>query len=843
VTITRGRLRVYLGAASGVGKTYAMLTEGRRRAARGSDVVVGCADPHDRPQTASLLEGLEVLPPAVLDHAGARFEELDVAALLARAPQVVLIDELAHHNAPGSRNATRAQDVEQVLRAGIEVFTTLDVDQLESLGDLVSSITGLRPSETVPDVVVRAADQVELVDLSPQALRRRLAHGNVYPAGSVDAALVTTFRIGTLTALRELALLWMAGRVDGAMDGRPGCSGGRPDIVAWSPWERIVVAVSGGSEGSDLLRRGAQIARRAGSGELLAVHVTRSERLADPGDDPLSRLRLLVERLGGTFHSVVGQDVASAVLDFARGVAATQLVVGSGRRGRLVAALAPGVGARVAQRSGELDVHLIGHRAAGLGSRRRPGRANVLGPRRTQAGWVLGLVGPPALTMALVGHRQAVGLPSVLLVFLSLTVGVALVGGLWPALAAALACGLLANYVFTPPVGSWAIEQPENALAIGVLLAVATAVSAVVDVAARRTVLAAQARAEADTLTVLAGSVLRGDDAVPGLMDRLRETVGQHSVALLEHTPEGWAVRGSAGDAAPHEPGRADTVVPLRDGLVLALHGPRLSAGDLRLVTAVGAQADTLLERDRLRAEAIAARTERERTAMRTALLAAVSHDLRTPLAGIKAAVGTLRAEDLDLAAEDEAELLGAVEESADRLQSLIDNLLDMSRLDAGVVSAVRVPVALDEVVPRALATIDSRRVVVDVPEDLPLVSADAGLLERAVANIVENALRHSPAGMSVLVSARALRGRAVLRVVDQGPGVKDADKQRIFRAFQRLGDAPGGQGVGLGLAVARGFVEANRGTLLAEDTPGGGLTMVLSLPPESESESLGAAR
>ena len=251
-------------------------------------------------------------------------------------------------------------------------------------------------------------------------------------------------------------------------------------------------------------------------------------------------------------------------------------------------------------------------------------------------------------------------------------------------------------------------------------------------------------------------------------------------------------------------------------------------------------QADTLLERDRLRTEAAIARAERDRTAMRTALLAAVSHDLRTPLAGIKAAVSSLRADDVELSAVDEAELLAAVEESADRLQSLIDNLLDMSRLDAGVVTAVRVPVALDEVVPRALAPLDADRVVVDVPEDLPLVRADAGLLERAVANVVENALRHSPVGMSVLVRGRVMRDRVVLRVVDSGPGVPDADKQRIFRAFQRLGDAParrgrslGRPGVGLGLAVARGFVEANGGRLDAEDTPGGGLTMVMSLPAE----------
>jgi len=608
---------------------------------------------------------------------------------------------------------------------------------------------------------------------------------------------------------------------------------------------RVVVAVSGGAEAEALLRRGHRIAQRAGGGELLAVHVTRSERLPDPGDDPTGRLRLLIEHFGGTSHSVVGEDVAVALLDFARGVDATQVVVGSGHRGRLSSLINPGIGAQVAARAGDVDVHLIGHPPARLRVRTPSRRGTVLGPRRTQAGWILGLVGPPLLTAALVGHREQVGLPSVLLLFLSLTVGVALAGGLWPALAAALACGLLANYAFTPPVGSWSIDQPENALAIGVLVAVAAAVSAVVDLAARRTLLAAQARAEADTLTVLAGSVLRGEDAVPALMDRLRETVGQRGVALLERSrsprgPESWRVHGRSGGEAPTHPDRADTVVPLRGGLLLALSGPRLTAGDLRLVTAVGAQADALLERDRLRTEARAARAERERTAIRTALLAAVSHDLRTPLAGIKAAVSSLRADDVELSAVDEAELLAAVEESADRLQSLIDNLLDMSRLDAGVVTAVRVPVALDEVVPRALAPLDTDRVVVDVPEDLPLVRADAGLLERAVANVVENALRHSPVGMSVLVRGRVMRDRVVLRVVDSGPGVPDADKQRIFRAFQRLGDAParrgrspGRPGVGLGLAVARGFVEANGGRLDAEDTPGGGLTMVMSLPAE----------
>jgi two-component system sensor histidine kinase KdpD len=601
----------------------------------------------------------------------------------------------------------------------------------------------------------------------------------------------------------------------------------------------VVVAVSGGAEDDALLRRGARVA--GGSGEdLLVLHVTRSRGLDDHGPGGTTGMRRLAEQFGASYHSVVGEDVATAVLEFARGVGATALVVGAGRRGRFATLVSPSVGARVAQPAADLDVHLVGYRPA-AGSLRRPARrGSVLGRRRRLLGWVLAVVGPPALTLALAGHREQVGLPSVLLLFLTLTVGVALAGGLWPALVAALACSLLANYAFTPPVGSWAIEQPENALAIVVLVAVAGAVSAVVDVAARRTLAAAQARAEADTLTVLAGSLMQGEDAVPALMRRLRETVGQDAVALLERRPEGWTMLGSSGEDPPGEPSRADTSVPLRDGLVLALRGPRLSAGDLRLVGAVGAQAHGLLERDRLRAEALQVRTERERTAMRTALLAAVSHDLRTPLAGIKAAVGSLRADDIELDPADSAELLAAVEESADRLQSLIDNLLDMSRLDAGVVSPVRVPVALDEVVPQVLDALprpSGERVVVDVPEDLPLVVADPGLLERAVANVVENALRHSPSGMSVLVTARERRGRAVLKVVDRGPGVQDADKERMFRAFQRLGDARSRKGVGLGLAVARGFVEANGGTLEAQDTPGGGLTMVLSLPLDERPE------
>ncbi|MCG2802348.1 MAG: ATP-binding protein, partial [Cellulomonas sp.] len=347
----------------------------------------------------------------------------------------------------------------------------------------------------------------------------------------------------------------------------------------------------------------------------------------------------------------------------------------------------------------------------------------------------------------------------------------------------------------------------------------------------RRTAQAARARAEADTLATVAGAVLRGADAVPAMLDQLREAFALAGVALLSRDEaEGpWHVVHTSGDRAPTSPDDASTTVPVREGLVLALQGHALSAEDLRVATAVGLHAEAALERDRLRAEARATKVERERTTMRTALLAAVSHDLRTPLAAIKAGVSALTTSGAAIAPDDRKALLADVETSTDRLQGLIDNLLDMSRLDAGVVSPHRAPVALDEVVPLAVAPLAADRLVIDVPEDLPLIVADAGLLERAVANLVENALRYTTG--QVRVVAGALPGAVVIRVVDQGPGVPDERKTAVFAAFQRLGDSPDGHGLGLGLAVAQGFVKANGGTLEAEDTPGGGLTMVITLP------------
>ncbi|MFI2608531.1 ATP-binding protein [Kitasatospora sp. NPDC018619] len=836
----RGRLRIYLGAAPGVGKTYAMLAEAHRRQERGTDVVVAFVEDHGRRRTADMVAGLEVVLRQQVVHRGARFSEMDLDAVLARRPQVALVDELAHTNVPGCRNEKRWQDVEELLAAGIDVISTVNVQHLESLGDAVEGITGVRQRETVPDEVVRRADQIELVDMSPQALRRRLAHGNVYAPEKIDAALANYFRPGNLTALRELALLWTADRVDEYLQkyrAEQGIEG------TWQARERIVVGLTGGPEGATLIRRAARIAARVSGGELLAVHISRSDGLVGAGSpQTLIEQRALVESLGGSFHAVLGDDPALGLLDFARGVNATQIVLGTSRRPAWQYVYGPGVGTTVTREAGDIDVHMVTHEHAGHGRGRIPvRRITDLGRTRTVAGWLIGLVGPPLLAVVLTAIG-GLGLSTDMLLFLSLTVCAALVGGLLPAIGSALVASSVLNYYFTPPLHTFTINEPQNITAVAIFTIVGISVASVVDLAARRTQQAARSQTEAQTLSALAGTVLRGapngDGVLTALMEQVRETFGQESAALLERPDplSPWAPVAAAGPHPPERPEEADVDVPVGDSLALVLRGRVLPGADRRLLGAFAAQSAVVLERRRLAREAAEARREAEGNRIRTALLAAVSHDLRTPLAGIKASVSSLRSADVDWDPEDEAELLAGIEAGADRLDHLINNLLDMSRLQTGTVTPLIQETDLDEVVPFALGGVPLESVRLDVPETLPMVRADGGLLERSLANLVENAVKYSPDGVRVLVKADELRrpgrpARVELRIVDRGPGVPEDAKEKIFAPFQRYGDAPRGAGVGLGLAVARGFVEAMDGTVTAEDTPGGGLTMVVSLP------------
>jgi two-component system sensor histidine kinase KdpD len=840
----RGKLRVYLGAAPGVGKTFAMLGEGHRRAERGTDVVVGFVETHGRRHTADMLDDLEVVARHEISYRDTTFAEMDVDAILARRPQVALVDELAHTNVPGSRNEKRWQDVEELLDAGIEVISTVNIQHLESLNDVVEKITGVPQRERVPDAVVRAADQVELVDMAPESLRRRMAHGNVYAAEKVDAALGNYFRVGNLTALRELALLWTADKVDEALQGYRAAH----EIEGtWETRERVVVAVTGGPEGETLIRRAARIAARSAGGDLLAVHITRSDGLTGASPADLAAQRQLVETLGGTYHQVIGDDVPDALLEFARAENATQLVLGGSRRSRLAALVTgPGIGATTIRDSGDIDVHLVTHSQIGKG-RGLPQLKGSLTLRRRLQGVALALLLPPLLTLLLVTERDNLNLVSDVLVFLLLVVVVALVGGVLPAMLAAIGGSLLLNYYFVPPIHTFTISETNNALALVVFILVAALVSSVVDLAARRTRQAARATAESETLGTLAGSILRGETALPALLDRVRESFGLTCVTLLERTPhtgtsgrgaaargpaDEWTVVANAGGDPCQRPKDADTEVPAGDTLLLALRGRPLRAEDQRLIGAFAAQAAVILERNRLTEAAAAAVPIAEGDRMRTALLAAVGHDLRTPLASAKAAVTSLRSDDIEWSAQDHDELLLTADESLDRLARLVDNLLDMSRLQAGALAVINRSVALDEVVPLALDDLGpaGQSVVVDVPDDLPEVQADPDLLERVIANLVGNAVRYSPAGTAPLVTGSSLGKRVELRIIDRGPGIPSTELDRVFAPFQRLGDTDNTTGVGLGLALSRGLTEAMGGTLMPEETPGGGLTMVVSL-------------
>jgi two-component system sensor histidine kinase KdpD len=453
-----------------------------------------------------------------------------------------------------------------------------------------------------------------------------------------------------------------------------------------------------------------------------------------------------------------------------------------------------------------------------------PQRPSALGRQRRAVGWLLALAGPVLLTVLLGASRHVP--TSEALAFLALTVLCALVGGLWPAVAAALLGSVLLNYFFTPPLHTLTVGDVDNVVALALFLVVAVAVASVVDAAARRSVQADLARREADALSRLNRALLGTEHGVGSLLDLVLETFSMRAATLLR---DGRPI-GSRGDRPPLDAGDADVVADVSDRAVLLLRGRTLPPHDHRVLTAFATHLAVLLDRAELAAQAAEADRLEQGNRMRTALLAAVSHDLRTPLAGIKAAVSTLRTPDVRWTDEDRDGLLGAIEESTDRLGAIIANLLDLSRLQTGGVTLVPDVVGLDDVVARAVSGLpEGHRVLLDVADDLPTVRVDAGLLDRVVANLVDNALRHTNG--DVCVASGMTSGRAWLRVVDHGAGIPDADKDRLFEPFQRLGDVPAGEGVGLGLAVARGLTEAMGGTLTATDTAGGGLTMTVSLP------------
>jgi two-component system sensor histidine kinase KdpD len=860
--VSRGKLRLYLGAAPGVGKTYAMLNEGWRRKERGTDVVIGWVEDHGRPQTDAQIRDLQVFPRRAVGYRGQMFEEMDLPGILARRPELVLVDELAHTNIPGTGHAKRWEDVEDLLDAGINVISTVNLQHLESLNDVVERITGVAQQETVPDPVVRAADQIELVDMAPEALRRRLAHGNVYPPERVDTALGNYFRTGNLTALRELALLWVADRVDEELhDYRE-----RHDIAGpWETKERVVVSLTGSPGSAVLVRRAARMAMRT-KAELVGVHVRTDDGLSDAGTEGLRRNRNLLDDLGGRYVEVVGPEVAPALVQVARAENATQLVLGATHRSRLAEFVRGSViNSVIRMASGALDVHVIATDSTGseaprtetdgstpvgtvapIAPRHRRHLLSPLSFRRRAVALAMGVAGFPLLTVALTSNPSRADLSTALSTYLVLVVAVAAIGGVWPGVLAAAIGFLLSNYFFAPPIHTFAIASAHDVTSLVMFLVTAGVVSILVDVAARRTASAVQARSDARMLARVAGRMVSPEgNPLPSLLDELVSAFHQQSAAILRSTTEtgarmpaagrdatAWTTVASSGTSAPLTPDSGSLSLPLTGLDVVVLKGPGLTAEERDILAAFAAQLSTALESDRLHAEAADADSLARADQLRSALLTAVSHDLRTPLASIKAASSSLLSEQFDFGPEETEALLRTVDEETDRLSSLVENLLDMSRLETGSMMVLQRPADVGELVHAALTSLGARGrdVTVSIHDDTQPLETDPVLVERVVANLVDNALLHG-SGRPVRVEAGPVAGRVDIRVVDHGPGIRVADRDRVFQPFQRLGDSTVGIGVGLGLAVSRGFVEAVGGELELEDTPGGGCTMVIRLP------------
>ena len=873
---TRGRLKIFLGAAPGVGKTYAMLTAARARQADGVDVLIGVVETHGRTETHALVLGFETVPRRAIDHRGRILEEMDLDAILSRRPDLVLVDELAHANAPGSRHPKRYQDVEDLLAAGIDVWTTVNIQHVESLNDVVARITRIRVRETIPDSIVDRADDIEVVDITPDDLIQRLKDGKVYVRETAARALHHYFSPGNLTALRELALRAAAARVDAQLLAHM-----QANAIAgpWAAGERVLVCVSERPAAAGLVRYAKRLADRLHAPwTALTIETRRSAELPEVDRDRIADTLRLAERLGAETLTLPGggHAVAEDVLAHARDRNVTQIVVGKSARSRLFEVLHGSVVHDLVRLSGGISVHVI----SGEETAADPVPAKTVRTRapRRRADWrpyatALAAVAAAFGVVSLI--RPFVGVESLDLVFLTAVVAVAVRCGLWPSFVAVAAGSLAYNFFFLPPTFTFAIAGPTNVAQFLLFALVALLVS---NLAAqvRGQALTAQARARTTEALYAFSRKLAGvstlDDLLWATAYQLASQLDAQVVILLPEPSGGVAVRAGyppedtlepadvaaakwsfetnrpAGRGADSLPGARRLFLPLRTGrgavgvvgLDSARPGPILTPDERRLFDALADQAAVAIERVTLVEEMETATRAAEADRLRQALLTSISHDLRTPLAAIIGAAGTLRDFDRDLADAARAELLGDILAEAERLNRFVANLLDMTRLESGALAPTRALQDLAEVIAsaleRAARVLAGHHVTVDLADDLPQVEIDPALLEQALFNLLDNAAKYASAGSNVHVEGRPTpAGGAVIRVTDEGDGLPPDETERVFDKFHRV--AKGDRvraGTGLGLAVSRGFVEAMGGTVTAanrRDRSGAVFTITLPAP------------
>ncbi len=819
----RGQLRVYLGSAPGVGKTYRMLDEGWRRRERGTDVVVGYVETHNRPKTVAQLRDLEVVPRVVHEYRGATFEEMDVDGVLARHPDVVLVDELAHTNAPGSKNEKRWQDVEALLAAGIDVITTVNIQHLESVNDVVAKITGITQQETVPDAVVRRAEQIELVDVTPEALRRRMAHGNIYTADKIDASLSNYFRVGNLSALRELALLWLADRVEDALQ-RYQDEHEIPDT--WETRERLIVGVQGLASDEVLLRRAARIASRTGA-EIIGVHIVPADSERRANVDP-TLAKELINEFEGTYHEIVDDDVATALVAFARSERGTQIIVGSSHSRKWYQPYG-GVIQNLLRHTPDLDVHVISIDEAALPAhehRRR--RKDSMSWSRQLLGLGAGVVLLPLFTWILTAARSSLSLSTDILVYLVIVLGLATLGGVVVGIVAGLAAFTLENFYFTAPLHSFAISRPDDVVSLVAFLVFAVAASISVSRFARRSSEAERARAEAQILaSAVATTGTSHLDLMP-LLDSLRQVLDASSVAIVTDRDGEW--RGDVVSGAPLTDIAAASQFPIEDHYALAIEGVDLDGEDRQLVSSFAVRVGYGLRVVRSVREASQLRDLADAEVTRSGLMRAVSTELSGSLDSIQFKVTSLLDGDTTAPARVQRERLLAVDAEVHRLTRVVNNLVDLGRLETNSVIARESSVSVGSLVTHALANVDTtgHPLDIDVAGDLAPVMTDP-LLGRTRAR--DRHRQRVSVLPDVLTRAHQRRGRGgvmEILVIDQGPGLTPSQRAVLLDPLGRLNaERP----AALGISVASGFMGLIRGHLRLEDTPGGGLSAILQFP------------
>lgn len=871
----RGRLKIFLGAAPGVGKTYEMLLSGRSKRAEGVDVVIGIVETHGRPETQALVGGLEAVPRRQVDYKGRVIEEMDLDALLARKPDLAIVDELAHTNAPGSRHPKRYLDVEELLAAGIDVYTTLNIQHVESLNDVVAQITRIRVRETVPDSVLDAADDIEVIDLAPEELIQRLREGKVYVPKQAERALRHYFSPGNLTALRELALRRTAQRVDEqllthmrahAIDG------------PWPAGERVLVCISEDPGAAGLVRYTKRLTDRLRAPwTALYVETTRSHDLSVVERDRIADTLRLAERLGGMAATIPGsRRIVDDIMAYVHANNVTQVVIGKSARSRWFELLQGSVVHDLLRRSGNVSVNVIaGEDFATQAIPRKTVRTSPAPqePLALRYGAALAAAAAIASPIALL-LEPYIGAETVPLVFLMSVIGVAYRFGLGPSVVAALASMLCYNFFFLPPLHTFSIADPTNIAALFFFLFTALIVS---NLTARVRAQAETARNRAAVTNALyafsrnLASTLTLDDLLWAAVSQIAVSLKVHVVILLPGKrvaleavaafPPGdmiddadigaaqWSFdRGkAAGRGADTLPGARRLFLPLRTGReiigVVGLGaGPRpdvlLTPDERRLLDALMDQAAIAIERVRLAEEMDEARVAAETERLRSALLTSLSHDLKTPLTSILGAANSLREYGEIFDGKARSDLVRTIEDEAARLSRFVTNLLDMTRLESGTIELHREPADIPEIlgtaVRRSEALLAGFDVRFQIEPDLPLLDMDALLLEQVFMNLLDNAAKYAPPASAITIGARRTEGAAIIEIMDEGPGIPADRLARIFDKFYRVnGRDRQRAGTGLGLAICRGFVEALGGTITATnrtDRPGAIFTITLPL-------------